>query len=332
MSQNRSLYALYREGISLLTEGGMEEAASDVWLLFESVFGVTKAELFARPEALPAPGQEERFFSLLERRLAHEPVQYLTGEAPFFGEMFAVSSDTLIPRMDTEVLVEEALSFARQRWQERAGVGTKGKNSEEKNSEDKDSEPFSILDLCTGTGCVLLSLLKDHPSWEGIGTDVSPGALAVAGENAGRLGASGSGPSGSAAFYEGDLFGALDTSALSGKRFDLITANPPYIASGVIPTLQEEVRCHEPALALDGGEDGLLFYRRILARAGEFLKPGGGLFFEIGFDQGEAVLALCREAGFSGAALKRDLAGKDRVVLCLWDPENVQRTETFAGR
>ena len=284
MREDHSLYGLYREGISLLEEKGFPEASQDAWLLFSHVFGISRATLYASPEEAAPPDKEKEYRTLLEQRLTHVPVQYLTGEAPFWGESYLVSKDTLIPRMDTEVLVEEALSFARKKGNE-----------------------LDILDLCTGTGCILFSLLRELPNSRGVGVDISPGAVSLAKQNAKRLGVS-------CEMYEGDLFGAKE---LLGRRFDLIVSNPPYIASSEIMGLMEEVRLFEPALALDGGEDGLLFYRRIIAGAKQYLKEGAGLLMEIGCSQGEAVSALCRQEGYGSVHVVRDLSGLDRVVTCV---------------
>ena len=187
-----------------------------------------------------------------------------------------MNEHVLIPRFDTEILVEEVMKELH--------------------------DGFSILDMCTGSGCILLSLLKYSNNCSGVGVDISENALAVAKENQKRLGLD-------ASFVQSDLF-----EQITGK-YDIIVSNPPYIRSDVIPTLMEEVRLHEPVLALDGTEDGLFFYRKIVKESTDYLNGGGWLFFEIGYDQGEAVKKLMEENGFKNVKVVKDYAGLDRVVL-----------------
>ena len=270
---------LYRKGTQILQEGD-SEAGTDAFLLLEHVFSLRRADLYADPDRPADPKGEERYLSLIRQRLAHVPVQYLTGEASFFGYSFQVSPAVLIPRQDTEVLVERALELFK---------GRKG---------------ASVLDLCTGSGCILLSLLLSLEGATGVGTDLSREALEVARANREAMGVE-------AELYEGDLF---DIPALEKRRFSLITANPPYIESEEIGELMSEVRDHEPRLALDGGADGLTLYRRICREASGHLLREGVLLMEIGYRQGEAVSRLCRENGFEEVRVIRDLSGLDRVV------------------
>ena len=196
------------------------------------------------------------------------------------GLEFGVNEHVLIPRQDTEILVEEVMR-----------------------------EPFDgeqILDLCTGSGCILLSLLHYSNGCHGVGVDISPEALQVAKGNAKRLGISDE----QVEFQEGDLFAPLE----KGRKFDLLVSNPPYIQSSVIPTLMPEVREHEPMLALDGMEDGLFFYRKITEQASRWLRTGARIYFEIGYDQAADVEQLLREAGFAEIRTVQDYAGLDRVV------------------
>lgn len=190
---------------------------------------------------------------------------------------FKVNEHTLIPRQDTEILVEEAMRHL--------------------------CDGMQILDLCTGSGCILLSLLKYSNECEGTGTDISEEALKMARENAQRLQLE-------AAFLEGDLFTPIN----KGMLFDMIVSNPPYIRTAEIDTLMPEVRGHEPVSALDGGEDGLYFYKRIVSEAPAYMRRGACLLFEIGCEQKEAVAALMQEAGFTQIEVFRDYAGLDRVV------------------
>lgn len=249
-------------------------------LLLEHVCGTRLETLLTEPERPLTEDEETRYLQLLARRGERIPLAYLCGEASFMGLTFAVNEAVLIPRQDTELLVEEAM-------QQMTG-GTR------------------VLDLCTGSGCVLLSLLHYSMDCEGTGTDLSEEALAVARENAGRLGLSDT-----ASFRHGDLFGALDP---GDQPYDLIVSNPPYIRTDVIGTLMPEVRAHEPEMALDGGPDGLAFYRRIAKEAPAHLTIGGGLLMEIGYDQGDAVREILEREGYYEVEVRKDYNGLDRVV------------------
>ena len=270
-----TLSGLLREGREALQAAGIPEWDLDAWYLLEYAAHCTKNEYFLRPEKEVLPQEKQLYRTLIRKRSAHIPLQYLTGSQEFMGLSFFVDENVLIPRQDTEILVEEALRAL--------GSGMR------------------VLDVCTGSGCILLSLLKLCAGLEGTGTDLSEKALQVAGENARRLGVE-------ASFVQGDLF-----EPVSGK-YDCIVSNPPYIASREVDVLMEEVRDHEPRMALDGGEDGLYFYRKIIAESDLYLKQGGWLMFEIGSDQGEAVTAMMRRAGYTRVEVIRDLAGLDRVV------------------
>ncbi len=273
-------------GIQQLKDAGFEECISDARLLFESVTGVTLNEYYMHPEISVEPDRADAFQKAIETRLTHKPVQYITGETGFMGLTFVVNKNVLIPRPDTECLVEEAMR-----------LGLSG---------------MRILDMCTGSGCILLSLLHYGFDCVGTGVDISSSALAVASENATRLGIE-------AEWICGDLFTAVP----EAERYDLIVSNPPYIRSDVIPTLMEEVRDHEPMTALDGEADGLAFYRRITDKAPEYLLMGGSLMYEIGYDQGEAVSALMKERGFEEVEVVKDLSGNDRVVRGTWSRRTV---------
>lgn len=269
-----TLSGLLREGREALQAAGIPEWDLDAWYLLEYAAHCTKNEYFLRPEKEVLPQEKQLYRTLIRKRSAHIPLQYLTGSQEFMGLSFFVDENVLIPRQDTEILVEEALRAL--------GSGMR------------------VLDVCTGSGCILLSLLKLCAGLEGTGTDLSEKALQVAGENARRLGVE-------ASFVLGDLF-----EPVSGK-YDCIVSNPPYIASREVDVLMEEVRDHEPRMALDGGEDGLYFYRKIAAQSPKYLKDRGRIFLEIGFDQGEAVAGLLAPA-FDEVRIVQDLAGLDRVV------------------
>ena len=267
--------ALYRMGVERLAAAGIEEAKLDARLLLEELCGTDRNDLLVHGDRPVTEQQENSYVNYIELRSRHIPLQHITGYQEFMGLRFKVTPDVLIPRQDTETLVEEVL----------------------KNLHDG----MRILDLCTGSGCILLSLLRYSNDCVGIGADLSKKALKVAEENAGSLGLT-------AEFVQGDLF-----EPVTGK-FEIIVSNPPYIPSNVIPTLMEEVREHDPLMALDGKEDGLYFYREITGKASEYLYPGGMLFLEIGCEQAGAVTELMKNVGYRDVTVCKDLAGLDRVV------------------
>ena len=266
---------LYRMGKARLTEAKIPEAELDARLLLEEVCGTDRNDLLVHGDKEVPPEQCDRYVEYIQRRQKREPLQQITGYQEFMGLRFKVTPDVLIPRQDTEILVEEVMRYLH--------------------------DGMHLLDMCTGSGCILLSLLKYSNDCEGTGCDISEKALKVAEENAEML-------SLNASFVQSNLF-----ENISGK-YEFIVYNPPYIPTGVIPTLMEEVRDHEPVSALDGREDGLYFYREIVEKAGEYLYPGGMLFFEIDYDQAEKVSSLMREAGYQEVTVCKDLAGLDRVV------------------
>ena len=284
----RSLKSLLEEGTSELKKAGIEEARLDAWLLLEFATGVGKAAYYTDPAQQTDPAKADQYRELISRRKRHIPLQHLTEEAWFMGFPFFVNEHVLIPRQDTETLAEEALAIL------------------------KNVDSPRILDMCTGSGCIILSLLclKDG-SW-GTGVDISPEALEVAKINAARLGISEK-----VDFVESDLFSSGYFAKRSGKdipEYDMLISNPPYIRTSEIQNLQEEVRLHDPVAALDGKEDGLFFYRQIAAKGKEYLKPGGSVLFEIGWDQGDAVRKILLDNGFHQVEIIKDLAQLDRVV------------------
>lgn len=263
-----------REAVVRLREAGVEDAAGDARRLMEHAGGIAPGMLSAHADRIDA-GTLARFAGFIERRAAREPVAQITGRRAFFGREFLVTADTLDPRPETEHLVELALAA-----------------------------PFTrVLDLGTGTGCILLTLLAERPEATGIGTDVSPAALAVAAENAGRLGVVDR-----ATFHQADWFAGL-----AETGFDLVVSNPPYIAASEMPDLAPELR-HEPRRALTDEGDGLSAYRAIVAGAGRVLVRGGRLLLEIGHTQANAVRSLLSAPGFGAITLHHDLSGKPRVV------------------
>lgn len=272
---------LYQIGKELLTQAGIGEAALDARLLLEAVCKTSRNDLLVHGDREVGSEQEEKYRDWIHQRAEHIPLQYITGVQEFMGLEFTVNRHVLIPRQDTEILVEEIL---------------------------RDLHDGSrILDMCTGSGCILISLLNYSNDCQGVGVDISPEALGVAGENAAKL-LSGKQDDTKIIFLESNLFEKVEGS------FDILVSNPPYIRSDVIPTLMEEVRMHEPLLALDGAKDGLLFYREIIRQGKKHLMSGGRLFFEIGYDQGEAVRELMETAGFLDVEIVKDFAGLNRVV------------------
>lgn len=262
-------------GMQKLKEAEIGEAQLDARLLLEEVCGTDHNTLLCHGDREVSEAEEEQYRKALEQRAVHVPLQHLLGYQNFMGLRFQVNEHVLIPRQDTEILVEEAMRYLH--------------------------DGMRILDLCTGSGCILLSLLHYSNDCEGVGVDISQEALQVAAQNAELLGIK-------ADFLKSDLY-----EKVTGK-FDLLVSNPPYIERKVIPTLMEEVREYDPYIALDGGEDGLDFYRRIIGGAQDYLKRGGQILMEIGSGQAQAVSELLREAGFKEIDVCRDFAGLDRVV------------------
>ena len=275
---------MYDEGAARLSEAGIEEAALDARLLLEFVCGTNRNTLLAHGDRDVSEEEYSRYRSLIGRRAAHVPLQHLTGEQDFMGLTFLVNREVLVPRQDTEVLVEEVMKHLH--------------------------DGMRILDLCTGSGCILLSLLHYSNDCEGVGVDLSARALSVAGKNYEIQRTQR--PDMKARFLEGNLFEGLE------DRFDMIVSNPPYIKTDVIDTLMPEVREYEPVMALDGGTDGLAFYRRIAGDAGAYLNGGGMLFFEIGCEQAADVCKIMEAAGFREVEVVKDFAGLDRVVYGSW--------------
>ncbi len=267
---------LYQIGKEQLQKAGITDAELDARLLLEFICHTDRNALYAHGDQEIEDEKMQDFLQLIEKRAVHIPLQHLTGEQNFMGLDFLVNEHVLIPRQDTEILVEEIMRDLH--------------------------DGIRILDMCTGAGCILLSLLHYSNDCSGVGVDVSEDALVVARQNADRLAEK------QAVFIQSDLFEKVEGS------FDLIVSNPPYIRSQEIAGLMPEVREHEPHLALDGKDDGLHFYREIIKGAMPHLKRGGQLFFEIGYDQGEAVQALLAANGYTEIAVVKDYAGLDRVV------------------
>ena len=271
----------YEQGCRTLQAAGIEEAALDARLLLEAVCGTDRNDLLVHGEQPVAPEAEEKYLNWIRQRAEHIPLQQLTGEQGFMGLTFSVNEHVLIPRQDTEILVEEVLKELH--------------------------DGMRVLDMCTGSGCILLSLLHYSNDCEGLGVDLSAEALEVAGRNVLKVLTPEKAEH--AHFLQSDLFEKVE------GKFEIIVSNPPYIASAEVEKLMPEVRDHEPRMALDGTEDGLHFYRRIIKEAGKHLVSSGMLFFEIGYDQGQAVSELMRTEGYHEVQVVQDYAGLDRVVL-----------------
>ncbi len=259
----------------MLAMADIAESKTDAWLLLEMACRIDRSFYYLHMEEELPEEQFSEYEIALKKRAEHVPLQYITGETEFMGLKFRVNSGVLIPRQDTETLVEEVLKAVK--------------------------PGMRVLDLCTGSGCVIVSILHNAENIEGFATDISRQALNVAKENA-RLNET------SVIFERSDLFDHVT------GTFDMIVSNPPYIPTGELVKLMPEVHLFEPEEALDGKEDGLYFYRRIIAECGDYLKPGGMIFFEIGYDQGEAVSEMLRSAGFLMVQVTKDLSRLDRVV------------------
>lgn len=263
-------------GEEKLNQAGIVDAKTDAWLLLTFVCKIDRTYYYVHMDEDLSVEQAEEFESVLNKRAEHVPLQYITGEQEFMGLTFHVNDAVLIPRQDTETLVEEALKIIR--------------------------PGMKVLDMCTGSGCILISILKNVVDVEGFGYDISKQAINVAKENAKLNDVA-------ATFERSDLFDNVV------DKFDVIVSNPPYIPTAEIAELMPEVAMYEPFKALDGKEDGLHFYRKIIAECREYLTDTGVILFEIGYDQGEAVSELLEKAGFTSVRVVKDLAGNDRVVI-----------------
>ena len=302
-----TLTGLLKNGQMILTKAGIRDAGLDAWLLLEYITGKSRAYYFAHGEECVTEETAERYLELISRRAGHIPLQHLTHQAFFMGYEFYVDENVLVPRQDTETLTESALECM----------------ETEKNPH--------ILDMCTGSGCILISLLKERKDAYGTGVDLSEGALKVAVRNAQTLGVEER-----AEFIKSDLFSEMQNTVHEidntqkdtikdaehennngnhTRTYDMIISNPPYIPTAEIEELMEEVKFHDPRMALDGMEDGLYFYRMITEQAKDHLVPGGWLLYEIGCSQGKDVADLLRKEGFEDIEIRQDLAGLDRVVL-----------------
>jgi release factor glutamine methyltransferase len=284
MAEALTLNQAYVAAASALRQGGIDTPELDARLLLCHAASLSHEAYIARAREALQPEAAARLDAAIARRLSHEPVARIVGSREFYGRLFGVDPHVLDPRPDTECLIEAALACVEAHgWRDK---------------------PLELLDLGTGTGCILVTLLAELPRAQGVGTDKSPAALACAAANARRLGV---GPR--ATFIAADWLDAVE------GTFDLILSNPPYLASGEIGELSADVAAYDPHLALDGGRDGLDAYRRIAASARARLAANGRLLLEIGPAQAEAVAEILRKAGLKPERLDRDLAGRPRVVM-----------------
>jgi release factor glutamine methyltransferase len=280
VANNYSIAEAQREASRILEINGVPEARRDASSLLSFVLGKDRTFLISHAEDPVADDSLDQLREFVERRAAGEPLQYITGVQDFYGREFCVTPDVLIPRPETELLVEAALEV---------------------------SEGSFICDVGTGSGCIALTLLCERPKARAVALDKSPAALEIAKFNAAKLSVTER-----AVFVVSDCFDALDS---SDHQFDLIVSNPPYVSESALAGLQREVRDHEPLVALSPGADGLSVIRRLLTDAATYLKPNGHLLMEIGFDQGERVRNLIDESVWSLLEVRPDLQCIPRIVV-----------------
>jgi release factor glutamine methyltransferase len=286
MTDTPTLLTAWKAAQALLKAGRIDSPSIDARLLLEAATGASRTDILTDPYRAVTPEQQAELDGYVERRLRREPVSRILGKKGFWKIMLNVTPDVLSPRPDTEAILDVALLHH------------------------APHEAFTVLDMGTGSGAILLAILAERAGARGVGTDVSTEALAVARENAANL----------------DLDGRCDflrtewAAGLADHSFDLVVSNPPYIPSDDIDGLDPEVKDHDPRLALDGGPDGLTAYRELVPEIARVMKPGGVFAVEIGWDQGAAVSALFREAGFQDVKVVKDLSDRDRVVTNGPDP------------
>ena len=284
-------------GEKQLMDSDIADATRDCKILYCYMMDIPFSKIILEYQEVLQDRLCDKYFELIDRRSKGEPVQYIMGSQEFMGLEFIVNENVLIPRQDTETLVEDALEII--------NTGTlRGEDMDVKRKE------WDILDLCTGSGAIGVSLARIANKVNVTCSDISEGAIKVAKENAQKHGVAKS-----VKFEQGDLFKPF-SKHFHKQKFDMIISNPPYIKSSIIPTLQKEVCEHEPLSALDGGESGLDFYERIVSGVGSHLRKSGVLLLEIGHDQGEAVSGLLSRNGeFTSIRVLKDLANRDRIVF-----------------
>jgi release factor glutamine methyltransferase len=286
---------LVKEGEYQLSKAFCMDPGIDAQELYCYLTGLDKVGLFMKAEEEADPEIEEKYMELIKKRAERIPLQHITGVQEFMGYTFKVNPHVLIPRQDTETLVTEAAKTIQDTPREKLSFLEKLRGGRE----------WDVLDLCCGSGAVGISIAKICSNVKVTASDISEEAVATARENAENLRVK-------MKFVTGDMF-----EPVKGRKFDMIVSNPPYIRTKMIAILQEEVKDHEPRNALDGGLDGLNFYRIIVEKAADYLKPGGFLLMEIGHDQGEDLRKMLKDSGkYTPAEIIKDLPGRDRVVKC----------------
>jgi release factor glutamine methyltransferase len=271
----KTLEEILIEGTEQLVNAKIDDAKIDAWYLMEHIFGINRLSFLMNKQQEADANLYQQYKDAILKRTSHVPLQHITGCQEFMGLPFYVTKDVLVPRQDTEVLVEEVRKHA------------KGKR---------------VLDMCTGSGCIICSLAKLDSLVKATGVDISDKALEVARINVQNLEVE-------VELIQSDLFEQVQ------EKYDIIVSNPPYIETKEIEKLTPEVRIHEPMLALDGMDDGLYFYRKIISHAGNYLYDQGWIFFEIGYNQGKAVSELLEAEGYQQVQVIKDLSGLDRVVF-----------------
>lgn len=268
---------IIKKAQNTLEAAGIADSQVDSWLLAEFVFGITRVKYYANMQMTVDGRSAEKYNELVNQRAGHIPLQHIIGTQEFMGLTFKVNENVLIPRQDTELLVENVVDY----------LG---------------NDERTVLDMCTGSGCIAVSIDRLSKDSKVTAVDISEKALEVAQEN-NRLN------NANVTFIQSDLF-----TNVTGK-YDIIVSNPPYIRTDEIPKLMEEVKSHEPVMALDGMEDGLYFYKKICSEASDYLNDNGKIFFEIGYDQGDDVSEILRQNRFCNIEVLKDLSGNDRVVI-----------------
>lgn len=268
-------------GCDILEKNGIGEAGIDAWNLFEYITGINRTQYFLYPDKEVDNNQSEKYIEVINKRASHYPLQYITNVQSFLQYDFYVDESVLVPRPETELLVLEA----------------------EKLVNKQKSGNYNVCDMCTGSGCIAISFKLRNTDCDVDAVDISDAALHIARRNAADLNAD-------VTFYKSDLFAAL-----SNKRYDLIISNPPYIETAEIDLLMSEVKDYEPKLALDGKEDGLFFYRKIIEESNKYLEPDGKVIFEIGFNQADDITNMLKTAHFKDIQVLKDMSGLNRIVI-----------------
>lgn len=288
----RGIQDLLQTATRSLTDAGIPDSRREAESLIGHILGRTRLELYRTDSHSLDPVQQDAYAELIRRRASREPLQYILGSQEFWGLEFRVTTDTLIPRPETEHLIEAVRETVPEPSEKQFDAGR-------------------WMDLCTGSGCLAITLAKLYPGARLVAIDYSPAALEVA-----RFNALSHGVASRIEFLAGDLFEPLKARD-PDRRIDLLVSNPPYVPTNEMAGLQPEVGLHEPRLALDGGPEGLDYYRRILPRAIQFVCPGGRLFLEVGIRQADSVCGMARQTGWRVDRVKKDLGGIDRVVMLI---------------